>query len=76
MRTTTIATLALTASLVGGAAYAQTNDAPASPSGAPAAAAQDGSSMAGEAGAKNEMKAHKENEKAQNTMGDPHKQSR
>ena len=76
MRTMTITTLALAALLGGGgASYAQTKDAPASPSGAPAAAAQDGSSMAGEAGAKNEMKAHKDNEKAQNTMGDPHKQS-
>ncbi len=42
---------------------------------APATAAQNGSSMAGEQGAKNEMKAHKDDEKAQNTMDDPHKQS-
>ena len=75
MRFTSFSTIVLAASLIAGAAFAQTKDAPASPSGAPAAAAQDGSSMAGEAGAKNEMKAHNDNEKAQSKMDDPHKQS-
>lgn len=73
MRLIIVSTLGLGAVLLAGAACAQTQDAPASPSGAPAAAAQDGSSMAGKEGAKNEMKAHKEIEKAQNTMDDPHK---
>lgn len=48
---------------------------PASPSGAPAAAAEHGSSMAGAPAAKNEMKSHEENMAKQKTMDDPHKTS-
>ncbi len=71
MRSTIFTSFALTTWLAGGAAMAQTKDAPSSPPGAPAAAAQGGSSMAGKEGAKNEMKAHDENEKAQKTMDNP-----
>lgn len=74
-RTTSIIA-AVAVALSCGSAIAQTKDAPASPSGAPAAAAQQGSSMAGEAGAKNEMKAHEDNTAKQETMANPHKQSK
>lgn len=56
-------------------AFADDVGAPAAPSGAPAAAAQKGSSMAGVAASKNEMKSHDENEAKQKTMDDPHKQA-
>ena len=55
-------------------AVAQQQDAPASPSGAPKAAAENGSSEAGKAGAKNEMSSHQDNSGKQDKMADPHKQ--